>query len=177
MRNKIFNKNILPIILVIMVILNYLPLIVLNCTIKSSKAAGISTLVPAFGIGFVYLFFFYIKKVKITKPMVIEFVLLFLITIMWSTVQIINYKSGNYYLNDIIGSYQDIQHRIILCEMLGGIAIMVIVSCFLLIEVLMCVLKNSSRPDERNLPQFFLCSYITSFIFFYHICFLYNWIY
>ena len=74
--------------------------------------------------------------------------------------------SKNYYLNDIIGSYQDIQHRIILCEMLGGIAIMVIVSCFLLIEVLMCVLKNSSRPDERNLPQFFLCSYITSFIFF-----------
>ena len=105
MRNKIFNKNILPIILVIMVILNYLPLIVLNCTIKSSKAAGISTLVPAFGIGFVYLFFFYIKKVKITKPMVIEFVLLFLITIMWSTVQIINYKSGNYYLNDIFNIF------------------------------------------------------------------------
>lgn len=105
MRNKIFNKNVLPIVLVLMVILNYLPLIVLNCTIKASKAAGISTLVPAFGIGFVYLFFFFIKKIKITKPMLIEIILLFFMTIMWSIVQIINFKSGSYYLNDIFNIF------------------------------------------------------------------------
>ena len=105
MRNKIFNKNVLPIMLVIMVILNYLPLIVLNCTIKTSKAAGISTLVPAFGIGFIYLFFFFIKKVKITKSLIIEVILLSLITLMWSIVQIINVSSGEYYLNDIFNIF------------------------------------------------------------------------
>ena len=74
--------------------------------------------------------------------------------------------SEKYYLNDIIKSYQDIQLRVVLCEFLGGIAIMGIVFAFMFIEMLMCILSKNERPEERNLPQFFLCIYITSFVFF-----------
>ncbi len=98
---RIWSKNTLPIILFAMVFLNYFTLIRLNYNTKNSLAAGTDTLVPAFGIGFVILFFFYIKKIKISKTMIIQFVLLLCVTIMWSIVQYLNVKSGNYYLFDI----------------------------------------------------------------------------
>jgi len=99
--SKIFNKNALPIILFIIVFLNFFTLIRLNYNTKTSKAAGTDILVPAFGTGFIILFFFYIKKIKISKAMIIEFTLLIGVTLMWSIVQIINVKNGNYYLFDI----------------------------------------------------------------------------
>lgn len=98
---KIWSKNTLPIILFIMVFLNYFTLIRLNYNTKQSFAAGTDTLVPAFGIGFIILFFFYIKKIKISKKMLIQFGLLVCVTFMWSIVQFINVKFGNYYLFDI----------------------------------------------------------------------------
>lgn len=101
MFSKIMNKNALPIILFIMIFLNFFTLISLNYNIKTSKAAGTDVLVPAFGIGFIILFFFYIKKIEISKTMIIQFILLMAITVMWSVVQCINVISGNYYLFDI----------------------------------------------------------------------------
>lgn len=100
--SKILNKNALPIILFIIVFLNFFTLIRLNYNIKTSKAAGTDILVPAFGTGFIILFFFYIKKIKISKPMIIQFALLILVTAVWCIVQIINIKNGNYYLFDIL---------------------------------------------------------------------------
>lgn len=98
---KIWNKNALPVILFIMVFLNYFTLIRINYNTKVEEAAGVSSLVPAFGTGFIILFFFYIKKIKVSKKMLIQLGLLIAITIMWSVVQIINVNSGHYYLFDI----------------------------------------------------------------------------
>lgn len=102
---KIWSKNTLPIILFIIVFLNFFTLIRLNYNIKTSKAAGTDILVPAFGTSFIILFFFYIKKIKISKAMIIEFALLILVTAIWSIVQIINVKNGNYYLFDIFNIF------------------------------------------------------------------------
>lgn len=102
---KFWSKNTLPIILFIIVFLNFFTLIRLNYNIKTSKAAGTDILVPAFGTSFIILFFFYIKKIKISKAMIIEFALLILVTAIWSIVQIINVKNGNYYLFDIFNIF------------------------------------------------------------------------
>lgn len=98
---RIWSKNTLPVILFIMVFLNYFTLIRLNYNTKESFAAGTDTLVPAFGIGFVILFFFYIKKIKISKTMLIQLGILVVVTFMWSIVQYTYIKSGNYYLFDL----------------------------------------------------------------------------
>lgn len=98
---KIWSKNLLPIILFVMIFLNYFTLIKLNYNVKESLAAGTDTLVPAFGIGFIILTFFYIKKIKISKTMIIQFVILLGVTTMWTVVQYMNSKSGTYYLYDI----------------------------------------------------------------------------
>lgn len=97
----IWSKNTLPIILFIMVFLNYFTLIRLNYNTKQSFAAGTDTLVPAFGIGFIILFFFYIKKIKISKTMIVQLALLVVVTAIWSVVQYMRVQSGNYYLYDI----------------------------------------------------------------------------
>lgn len=99
---RIWSKNTLPVILFIMVFLNYFTLIRLNYNTKESFAAGTDTLVPAFGIGFVILFFFYIKKIKISKIMLIQLALLVGVTFIWSIVQFINVNLGTYYLYDIL---------------------------------------------------------------------------
>lgn len=98
---RIWSKNLLPIILFIMIFLNYFTLIKLNYNTKESFAAGTDTLVPAFGIGFIILCIFYIKKIKISKAMIIQFVILLSVTIMWAIVQYLNVKTGTYYLYDI----------------------------------------------------------------------------
>ena len=99
---RIWSKNTLPVILFIMVFLNYFTLIRLNYNTKASFSADTDTLVPAFGIGFIILCFFYIKKIKISKKMLIQLGLLVVVTIIWSIVQFINVKSGTYYLYDIL---------------------------------------------------------------------------
>lgn len=98
---RIWSKNTLPVILFIMVFLNYFTLIRLNYNTKDSFSADTDTLVPAFGIGFVILFFFYIKKIKISKTMLIQLGILVVVTFMWSIVQYTYIKSGNYYLFDL----------------------------------------------------------------------------
>ena len=104
-KNKLKNicdKNTLPIILFFVVFINFFTLIRLNYNTKASYAAGAKELAIAFGIGLIILFAFYIKKVKISKTMLVEFGALIAITLVWSIVQLINYKSGNYYLLDIL---------------------------------------------------------------------------
>ncbi len=131
---KIWSKNTLPIILFIMVFLNYFTLIRLNYNTKASFAAKTDTLVPAFGIGFIILFFFYIKKIKISKKMLIQLGLLVVVTLMWSIVQFINVKSGSYYLFDIFN-----------------------IACKFVNILFLFVLLINMELDEKYIYNFFRC--------------------
>lgn len=141
---KFWSKNTLPIILFIIVFLNFFTLIRLNYNIKTSKAAGTDILVPAFGTSFIILFFFYIKKIKISKAMIIEFALLILVTAIWSIVQIINVKNGNYYLFDIFNIFCKFANILFLFILLINIDldekyIYNFMKCLILMGIVACV--------------------------------------
>ena len=68
--------------------------------------------------------------------------------------------SKNYYLNEIVHSYQKIQIIVNYFELFGSIIIMIIIFAFILIEILVCVLK------EGKFSGFILCLYISSLVLF-----------
>ena len=98
---KIRSKNHISWILSLIIVLNFLPLIVLNYNTKTSLAAGIDTLLPAYAIGCILLIIYFIRKPKISKSTIIEFLLLLLITVMWGVIQYINFKNGTFLKMDL----------------------------------------------------------------------------
>lgn len=98
---KIRSKNNIAWILPLIIVLNFIPLIILNYNTQTSLAAGMDTLVPAYGAGCILLVICFMRKPEISKSTIIEFVLLALITIMWGVVQYINYKNGTFLKMDL----------------------------------------------------------------------------
>lgn len=99
---KIKSKNILPFLLFMIVLINYLPLIKNNIVTKNSVAVTTSQMTICFVIELIILFLFFIKKIKINKLTIINFGLLVLTTIALLIVQVNNYNSGNYKIFDFI---------------------------------------------------------------------------
>ena len=98
---KIFDKNNLPIILFIIVFLNYVPLFMNNINTKLSKAVTIKQMTIVFAIECILLFIYLIKNIKFTKKIIINMILLFLTTIAMFCVQIKNYYAGNFQIMDL----------------------------------------------------------------------------
>ena len=73
---KIKSKNNLPLILFIILFINYIPLIKANIVTKESFGVGTKEMAICFAIELIILFVFFIKKIKITKLTVTNFVLL-----------------------------------------------------------------------------------------------------
>lgn len=97
---KIKEANLLPILLFIVVLINYIPIIKVNFLTKTSNAIGTKAMAISLGIECVILLLYYFRKIKLKKEMFINFVILVGITICSLVVQIINYKSGNYNILD-----------------------------------------------------------------------------
>lgn len=92
---KKFNfNNLLPLLLFVVILINYIPLFYLNYNTKNEVAVPMDTLVITMGIECVLLFVFYIKKTKITKEMVINFILMTIIFGIQGYIQYVNYKNG-----------------------------------------------------------------------------------
>lgn len=100
-RIKIENwNNILPILLFIVVLINYIPVFKLNFFTKQSFAADIVAMVVAFGIECLILVLFYFKKIKLTKKVIIIFAVTTVVSMISLIVQILNYLAGNYEIMD-----------------------------------------------------------------------------
>ncbi len=102
---KIKSKNILPFLLSLIMLINYLPLIInggFNKNVFEVYTAGTKELAICFIIEFIILILFFIKKIKLNKLTIINFILLVLTSISLLIVQINNYKSGTYMLFDFI---------------------------------------------------------------------------
>lgn len=97
---KFESKNLLPLILFFVILINFIPLIKVNFEIKSSVSVELVPMISALGIGCLLLVCFYFKKIKISKEMIISFVLLMCFSIISLIVQIIAYKNNNYEILD-----------------------------------------------------------------------------
>lgn len=100
-KEKFKKENILPILLFIVVLINYLPIITLNFTTKDSKTIGIVPMAISLFIECVILIVYYYKKVKIKKEMRYNFFALLGITIISLSIQLINYLNKELKILDL----------------------------------------------------------------------------
>lgn len=97
---KIRKQNKLPLILFLILLLNYIPLFMVNYNTKTSNGVGVKEMAICFGIECIVLIVFLFKKIKFGKNIVIQSVLLLITTGIMFWVQVQNYKSGNYEIMD-----------------------------------------------------------------------------
>lgn len=90
-KEKFKKENILPTLLFIVVLVNYLPIITLNFTTKMSRAIGIVPMAISLFIECIILIGYYYKKVKIKKEMSYNFLILLGITAISLIIQVINF--------------------------------------------------------------------------------------
>lgn len=138
---KFESKNLLPLVLFLVILINYIPLIKVNFEIKESKAVELIPMVSALGISCLLLVGFYIKKIKLSLEMLINFALLMIVSIISLVVQIIAYKSNNYEILDFAN---------IACKF---------VNVFLLIILLM-----NLEIEEKYLNIFMICMVLMGII-------------
>lgn len=98
---KFESKNLLPIILFFVVLINYLPLFINNINTKTSNAVGTKAMVIVFGIECIVLFAFLIKNIKLNKKFIINTVLLLVTTIILLLMQLKNYLAGTIEIMDL----------------------------------------------------------------------------
>lgn len=90
-KEKFKEENILPILLFVVVLVNYLPIIALNFTTKMSRAIGVVPMTISLFIECVILIGYYYKKVRIKKEMSYNFLILLGITAISLIIQVINF--------------------------------------------------------------------------------------
>ena len=99
-KEKITSQNLLPFLLFLIILINFIPLIELNIGTKASFAVPIKPMVIAMAIECVILVLYYIKKIKFTKSVVINLILLFVITMASTIIQYIAYQNNDYEVLD-----------------------------------------------------------------------------
>ncbi len=101
MKNKILNKSKLPIILFIIVFLNYLPLFMNNINTTNSIAVTVKQMGIVFAVECILLALFILKNTKITKETKRNIVLLSIVTIITLIIQVKNFLEGKFQIMDL----------------------------------------------------------------------------
>ena len=99
-KEKITSQNLLPFLLFLIILINFIPLIQVNIDTKQSVAVTLKPMVIAMAIECGILALYYIKKIKLTKPVIINFILLFIFTMATTIIQYVAYKNNNYEILD-----------------------------------------------------------------------------
>ena len=99
-KEKITSQNLLPFLLFLIILINFIPLIQVNIETKQSVAVEVKPMAIAMLIECVILALYYIKKVKLTKGVVINFILLFIFTMATTIIQYVAYKNNDYEILD-----------------------------------------------------------------------------
>ncbi len=94
-------KNLLPFVLFLVILINYLPLFINNINTKTSNAVGTKAMVIAFGIECIMLFVFLFKTIKFNKKFIINTILLVITTIILLLIQLKSYLAGNMQIMDL----------------------------------------------------------------------------
>lgn len=95
-------QNNLPLILFVIIVINYIPLIFLNIFTKESNAVGTIPLGICFALQLIILFLFLKNKINMTKEIKLNLILLIISTIVLFVVQIINFFKQEFFIMDVI---------------------------------------------------------------------------
>lgn len=129
--DKIKDKINLPIILFLIILINYIPLIIPNMISKKSHGVGVIPMVICFGIECILLIFYFFKKIKITKEMKKNIIILTVVSLILLIIQIKNF---------IIKEYKIMDFANIACQ-------------FMNILLLFIAIMNS-KSEEKNISYF-----------------------
>ncbi len=99
--SKLFSKDNIPIILFLVILINYIPLILPNMISKDSNGVGTLPMAICFGIECVLLVLTFYKNIEITKNMKKNIIALSIISLLLFCVQIKNFVIGKYQLLDL----------------------------------------------------------------------------
>lgn len=97
---KIKSKINLPIILFFVILINYIPLIIPNMVSKEANGVGVIPMVLCFGIECIILVLYYFKKIKITKDVKNNIIILTIISFILFAIQVYNFIVKDYKLMD-----------------------------------------------------------------------------
>ncbi len=97
---KIRKQNKLPLILFLILFLNYIPLFIANFNTKTSNGVGVKEMSICFAIECLVLIVMLFKKIKFNKITVIQTILLLITTVIMFWIQVQNYKKGSYAIMD-----------------------------------------------------------------------------
>ncbi len=100
--SQIKDKNNLPILLFLIVLINYVPLFINNAFTKESKAVGMSMMALCFCIEIVLLVFFYWQNRKSVQNIKVNSILLLGVVFILFMVQVKNWLQHNFYWMDIL---------------------------------------------------------------------------
>lgn len=98
---KIFDKNNMPIILFLIILINYIPLILPNMISKESHGVGTIPMAICFVIEIALILLTFYKNIKITRAMKKAGIALCIISLILVLVQVKNFIIGNYQLLDV----------------------------------------------------------------------------
>ena len=98
---KIFDKNNMPIILFLIILINYIPLILPNMISKESHGVGTIPMAICFVIEIALILLTFYKNIKITRTMKKAGIALCIISLILVLVQVKNFIIGNYQLLDV----------------------------------------------------------------------------
>lgn len=97
---KIKNKINLPIILFFCILINYIPLIMANMISKESHGVGVIPMVISFGMSCAFMALYLFRKIKITKEMKRNIIVLTVISLILFIIQMGNFIIKDYKIMD-----------------------------------------------------------------------------
>lgn len=141
LKEKITSPNILPFLLFLIILINFIPLIQLNIGTKESVAVEIKPMTIAMLLECGILVLYYFKKVKFTKNVVINLLLLLIVTLASTTIQYVAYQNSDYEILDFAN-----------------------IACKFINILLLYVLVFSLKIEEKSLNIFMNCIVIMGII-------------
>lgn len=143
-KEKITSKNLLPFLLFLIILINFIPLIQVNINTKKSFAVEVKPMVIAMAIECIILALYYIKKIKISKEVIINLIVLLVVTIASTTIQIIAYQNNDYEILDFANIACKFVNIFLLFILVLGLKIEekylnVFMNCIVIMGIVACV--------------------------------------
>lgn len=143
-KEKITSQNLLPLLLFLIILINFIPLIELNIETKESFAVEVKPMAIAMAIECAILALYYFKKIKFTKGVVINFILLFIFTMATTIIQVVAYQNNDYEILDFANIACKFINILLLYVLIFGLKIEekslnIFMNCIVLMGIVACI--------------------------------------
>lgn len=143
-KEKITSKNLLPFLLFVIILINFIPLIEVNIGTKESFAVEVKPMVIAMAIECGILVLYYLKKIKFTKEVVVNLILLLVFTVASTTIQVIAYQNNDYEILDFANIACKFVNILLLFVLILGLKIEekylnIFMNCIVIMGIIACI--------------------------------------